>query len=58
MNLDCDESPSHHISSLMERKISKIFTPLLHRTLVKGGESSIKEKRNKQKENMKVSKKE
>lgn len=39
----------------MERKISKILTPLLHRTLVKGGESSIK-KKNKEKRNVEVSK--
>lgn len=42
----------------MERKISKIFTPLPHRTLVKGDENRefTKERRNKEKRNVEVSK--
>lgn len=42
----------------MERKISKIFTPLPQRTLVKGDESRefTKERRNKEKRNVEVSK--
>lgn len=42
----------------MERKISKIFTPLSHRTLVKGDESRefTKEKRDKEQRDVEVSK--
>lgn len=41
----------------MERKISKLFTPLSHRALVKGDESRefTKKKRNKEKRNVEVS---
>jgi len=40
----------------MERKISKVFNLSLHRPFVKGDESTIKEKRDKKKRNVEVSK--